>query len=255
MNKVLRYTLIDLARNRFVLAFAFLLLLLSEGLFLLEDDAMKALLSLMQVALAIVPLVVLVFTIVHAYDTQEFVQLLAVQPIARRAILLGRWLALGIAFTAAIAFGLGLPLLLHIGDATAVVFLLAVLLLGWVFAALGTWIATAQRDKARGVGFGIAVWVGMLIVYDALLLWLLFAFSDHPVEPFVVPLAALNPIDLARIAVMLRIDLAALMGYSGAVYQDLFGSISGALIAVGMMLLWTLLPALAAVRSFARKDL
>ena len=52
MRKVFKYTLVDLARNRFVLAFAFLLFLMAEGLFQLEDDPIKALLSLVQIVLA-----------------------------------------------------------------------------------------------------------------------------------------------------------------------------------------------------------
>ena len=49
MLKVFKYTLLDLTRNRFVLGYAALMLLIAQGLFLMEDDPMKALLSLVQV--------------------------------------------------------------------------------------------------------------------------------------------------------------------------------------------------------------
>ncbi len=65
-----------------------------KDLFFVEDDPSKALLSLVQVVMALVPLIALVFTIVYSYDTLEFTQLLAVQPIARRSILAGQLLAL-----------------------------------------------------------------------------------------------------------------------------------------------------------------
>ena len=74
-------------------------------------------------------------------------------------------------------------------------------------------------------------------------------------EPLIVPLAALNPIDLSRILVMLKIDLAALLGYTGAVYQQFFGSLGGMFISFALLLLWISLPAWSAVRAFARKDL
>ena len=74
-------------------------------------------------------------------------------------------------------------------------------------------------------------------------------------EPLIVPLAALNPIDLSRMLIMLQVDLAALLGYTGAVYQRFFGSLGGMLASFTALLLWTLIPAWAAVRAFARKDL
>jgi Cu-processing system permease protein len=123
------------------------------------------------------------------------------------------------------------------------------------FVSLGTLIAVKTRDKARAVGIALAVWAVMVIVYDALLLWGMIAFGDRPVEPFVVPIAALNPIDLARIMVMLKVDLAAMMGYSGAIYKLFFGSLGGMLLAAIALALWVLLPAWCALRAFDRKDL
>ena len=41
---------------------------------------------------------------------------------------------------------------------------------------------------------------------------------------------------------MLKMDVSALMGYTGALYKDFFGSGSGILFTVGIMLLWIILP-------------
>lgn len=255
MVKVFKYTLIDLARNRFVLGYALLMLALSQGLFLLEDDPMKAMLSLVQVVLALVPLIALIFTVVYLYDIQEFTQLLAVQPIARRSILGGQLLAIATALLVAQGFGLGLPLLVHAPGASGLILSLSGSALVLVFVALGALIALRQREKARGVGMALVLWLGFVLVYDAVLMWLMFTTSDYPVEPFVVPLAALNPIDLARILVMLEIDLAAMMGYSGAVYKSFFGGAAGMGMAGIVLLLWCLLPTWRAFRSFRNKDL
>lgn len=255
MHKVFKYTLIDLARNRFVLGYALLMLLVAQGLFVLEDDPTKALLSLVQVVMALVPLVALVFTVVYMYDTLEFTQLLAVQPIRRSAILGGQLLALALALLLAQALGLGLPLLVHSPTVAAMVLSVSGSGLVLVFASLGALIALKQREKARGVGVALAIWFLFVLVYDALLLWLMFSFSDHPIEPFVVPLAGLNPIDLARIMVMLQVDLSAMMGYSGAIYKNFFGSATGTAVAGLIMLLWVAIPVLFAFRVFQRKDL
>ncbi|MCB0793834.1 MAG: ABC transporter permease subunit [Flavobacteriales bacterium] len=255
MIKVFKYTLIDLARNRAMLGYALLLLLVSEGLFQLEGDPMKAFLGLVQVVIALVPLIAMLFTIVYGYDVLEFTQLLAVQPIGRSAILGGQVLALSVSLLLAQGFGLGLPLLVHFPTRVALVLTVTGSALVLVFSALGTLIALSQREKARGVGIGLGVWFVFVLVYDALLMWLMFALSDRPIEPWVVPLAALDPIDLARIMVMLEVDLAAMMGYSGALYKEFFGSTGGMAVALGTLMLWIVVPIAFAFRTFRGKDL
>ncbi|MBX2974091.1 MAG: ABC transporter permease subunit [Flavobacteriales bacterium] len=255
MAKVFKYTLLDLARNRFVLGYAVLMLLIAQGLFMLESDPMKALLSIVQVVLALVPLITLVFTVVYLYDIQEFTQLLAVQPIARRSILGGQLLALAAALLVAQAVGLGIPLLLHAPTMASLVLSLAGSALVLVFVALGALIALRQREKARGVGLSLVVWLLFVLVYDALLMGLMFALSDYPIEPFVIPMAGANPIDLARILVMLEVDLAAMMGYSGAIYKNFFGSGPGMVVAALILLLWVAVPAWRGFVVFRKKDL
>ncbi len=39
-----------------------------------------------------------------------------------------------------------------------------------------------------------------------------------------VGLSALNPIDLSRILILLQLDVSAMMGYTGAVFKDFFGT-------------------------------
>jgi len=255
MWKVYKYTLLDLARNRFALGYALLLLLVSVGLFMLEADNTKALISLTQVVLALVPLLALVFTIIYFYNQYEFTVLLAVQPLHRQSITRAQFLAIGTALLISFLFGVGFPVVAYAPIPIGWTLLLTGAALTMVFCALGMFIAVGQRDRAKAVGIGLATWVFMVLVYDSLLLWLMFSFSDRPIEPVIVPLAALNPIDLSRILIMLKIDLAALLGYTGAVYQQFFGGAGGMLVSFVALLLWMLLPAWGAVRAFARKDL
>lgn len=255
MWKVYKYTLIDLARNKFVAGWLLLLLAISLGLFQLEDQPVKAMLSLSQVLLALVPLVSSVFTIVYLYDAMEFTELLAVQPLRRSMILAGQMLALGTALVLGALVGAGIPLLVYVPGGASLTLLLASVLLTLVFTAIGSLIAIKNREKARGVGLGLVVWFILVMVYDAVLLWIMFAFSDYPIEPLIVPLAALDPIDLARIMVMLKVDLAAMMGYSGAVYEKFFGAATGVLIALTALSAWVAVPSAFAFRAFRKKDL
>jgi len=45
------------------------------------------------------------------------------------------------------------------------------------------------------------------------------------------------------------------MGYTGALYKDFFGSLSGMLYTVGIMFAWMAIPLWLAIRAFKRKDL
>jgi len=255
MWKVYKYTLIDLARNKFVLGWTLLLLAISLGLFQLEDQPVKAMLSLSQVLLALVPLVASVFTIVYIYDVMEFTELLAVQPLRRSKILGGQMAALGTALVLGALVGAGIPLMIFLPGGASVTLILACVMLTLVFVAIGSLIAIKNREKARGVGLGLVVWFLFVLVYDAVLLWIMFAFSDYPIEPLIVPLAALDPIDLGRIMVLLKVDLAAMMGYSGAVYEQFFGTLRGILVALAALMVWVALPSMFAFRAFRRKDL
>jgi Cu-processing system permease protein len=63
-----------------------------------------------------------------------------------------------------------------------------------------------------------------------------------------------NPIDLARLLLLFQFDVAALLGYTGAVFQRFFGATTGVLIAASALVAWAVLPAAAGRRLFLRKD-
>jgi hypothetical protein len=58
------------------------------------------------------------------------------------------------------------------------------------------------------------IWFYFALIYDGLILLILFSFSDYPLEKITLLLSALNPIDLGRISIMLKMDVSALMGYT-----------------------------------------
>ncbi|HEY1055914.1 MAG TPA: ABC transporter permease, partial [Emticicia sp.] len=62
MNKVIKYVVYDIVRNRFVLSYTLLLLLISLAFFGFEADPNKGLLSLLNIILMVVPLVSIIFS-------------------------------------------------------------------------------------------------------------------------------------------------------------------------------------------------
>ncbi|HRG10098.1 MAG TPA: ABC transporter permease subunit, partial [Cyclobacteriaceae bacterium] len=111
------------------------------------------------------------------------------------------------------------------------------------------------RDKAKAIGIALLFWFYFSLIYDGLLLWVIYSFSDYPLEKLTLTLIAFNPIDLARIIMLLQLDISALMGYTGAFYKNFFGSNLGILFSLSLLLLWVLWPVLFALRIFNKKDL
>jgi len=56
------------------------------------------------------------------------------------------------------------------------------------------------------------------------------------------------------VAIMLGLDIAALMGYTGAVFMKFFGSLKGIPVSILSMLLWILIPSFFMVRIAKKKD-
>jgi Cu-processing system permease protein len=197
----------------------------------------------------------LIFTAIYYYNTYDFIELLVAQPLKRSQIFWGMFAGIALPLGLSLALSIFVPVLVHSGLALGLLFCLVVWLLNLVFIAVGMWIAVTHSDKTKGIGIAFLLWFAYSLLYDALVLIFLFAFSDYPLERPMVALVALNPIDLARVAVLLRSDNAALMGYTGAIYKDLFSSSWGSFLALVLMSCWAVLALIRSWRSFLRKDL
>lgn len=46
--------------------------------------------------------------------------------------------------------------------------------------------------------------------------------TDYPLEKATLTLVLLNPVDLGRILMLMQLDISALMGYTGAFFQQFF---------------------------------
>jgi Cu-processing system permease protein len=177
------------------------------------------------------------------------------QPISRRKVLLSEYAGIGSSLLTAVLIGLGIPVLLYDFNSTGLSLLLISCLLSLVFTSISFWASVKSRDKAKGIGIALLLWFYFSLIFDGLLLLLLFAFSDYPLEKFTLAVSTLNPIDLGRIFIMLQMDVSALMGYTGAVYKDFFGSSLGLLYTFGVMIIWGIFPLWLSLRSFRKKDL
>jgi len=255
MLKLSKYVLYDILRSKVVIAYTIFLFIISMSLFRMEENSGKAMLSLLNIVLIVVPLISMIFSTIHYYNSYEFIELMLSQPMSRTKILLSEYGGVAISLVTAFFIGVGIPVLVFSPDATGLAMIFTGMMLSLVFTSIAFWASVKAKDKARGIGFALLLWFYFSLIYDGLILLVLFAFGDYPLEKLTLFLSALNPIDLGRIFIMLKMDVSALMGYTGALYQDFFGSFSGMLFTVGIMVLWAVLPLLLAIRNFKRKDL
>jgi Cu-processing system permease protein len=255
MFRLTKHALYDILRNRFVIFYALFLLVITFSLFSLDSDPGKAVLSLLNIVLMVVPLVSIIFTTIYFFNSYEFIELLVSQPIDRKVIFFSEFFAICLALSTAYGIGVGIPVIILGGDLGAMYLLASGLLLTWVFVALAFVASVSTRDKAKGIGVSLLFWFYFSLIYDGFMLYFIYSFSDYPMEKFTLALISLNPVDLARMLILLKLDLSALLGYTGAFLKDFFGTSLGLSYSVGLLLIWVLAPTAYALRKFLRKDL
>ena len=255
MLKLSKYVLYDILRNKVVIAYTLFLLIVSMSFFQMEENSSKAVLSLLNIVLIVIPLVSMVFSTIHWYNSYEFIELMLTQPVSRKKVLISEFAGIGSSLVTAFLLGVGIPVIIYQFDATGIALLVVGSLLTLVFTSIAFLASIKSRDKARGIGAALLLWFYFALIFDGLLLLILFGFSDYPLEKLTMFLSSLNPIDLGRIYLMLQMDVSALMGYTGATFKEFFGSQMGLFYTMVIMITWIVGPLLLSIRSFNRKDL
>lgn len=255
MKKLVKYVMLDIMRNKIVIGYTVFLLAISFSVFNLDDNSSKGLLSLLNIVLIIVPLLSVIFSTIYVYNSSEFIELLVSQPVKRTSLLTSIYAGLTASLMLAVIVGIGLPVLLYDHSGVGLILVLAGVMLTAVFAGLAILASVITRDKAKGIGVSILLWFYFAIIFDGLILFILFQFSDYPLEKLSIGLTALNPIDLSRILVLLKMDVSAMMGYTGAVFKEFFEGAMGYVFIGVVMLFWIFSPILLAIKKFNKKDL
>ena len=255
MNRITKIILLDILKSKIVLAYTFILAILSWSSFALEDNSAKGILTILNVILFTVPLVSILFATIYLYNSSEFIELLLSQPIKRRKIWISLFLGLSLSMILAFFVGAGIPLLFNSPDSIGVMMLLNGCLITIIFTALAFLSSILTRDKAKGIGIAIMTWLFFALLFDGLVLFLLFQFQDYPIENAMVGITAFSPIDLARIQILLHLDVSVMMGYTGAIFKDFFGTSTGLIVSFFLLSLWTIIPFFISLKKFNKKDL
>lgn len=250
----------DLFRDKWLIAYALIYLVLTDALIRFGGGGPKALLSLSNIVLLFVPLISMIYGVLYMYQSREFVELLLSQPLERKSLFAGLYAGLALPLCIAFLLGSSLPFL-YTGiwltveaDMVAMVFGIGTALT-LIFVGLGFLFALKYYDKKiKGFGLAIMSWLLLAVLYDGLILLVVNVFSDYPLEHTMLGMSMINPIDLARIGVLLKFDISALMGYTGAVFNRFFGSGLGIGVSLSCLMLWISVPAWKSFKTFINKD-
>lgn len=259
MIKILKYSFYDLMRSRWSYVYFFFYLVLGFVLLFLNNDVSKAIITLMNIVIVLTPLIATIFGVMYYYNSREFTELLLAQPIKRKQIFIGQYLGVAISLSLSLVLGLGIPFMAYgLFQSSAIFDFMLLIVVGaflnFIFVALSYNIALSHENKIKGFGYAILMWLFLAVIYDGIFLVSLVVFNDYPLDKVALFATMLNPIDLSRILILLKLDISALLGYTGAIFKQFFGTNFGLFISLGLLTIWVILPVLRMNLKVKKKD-
>ena len=216
--------------------------------------------SLLSLALYLLPLVGLVLG-AHAFGIEDGgTELLLAQPVGRDAVLLGRaaGLAAAVVLVAASGFGLaGLVVLGMAGTEGLAGYALTALgstVVGLAGLALGILLGVRSRRRLGAIAKALVAWVILAVLFDFAAIALLQFVGDGEPGPLLLALLAANPLDGMRALGLVGLGADVLLGPTGAALSRLLSPSGGGVLVAASLLAWCTVPLALAARAFRRKD-
>lgn len=217
-------------------------------------------LSLMNLVLFLVPLTGLIVGVGSVAGGGEALPLLLAQPVSRGEVLVGKYLGLCVALSVAQALGFGgggIVVAFQAGSEQIAGFaaLTALsLLLGCLSLAAALCIASLAADRLRALSLAILLWLSMVVLYDVAILGATALLRGLPLQAVLIPALLVNPVDLVRVLITIAVGSGALFGPTSAVLVRFFGGGGGVILALGALIVETLVPLVVALHIFRRRD-
>lgn len=211
--------------------------------------------SLAAIATYLVPLAALAFgfDIVVGADEAGWLDVVFALPVSRGQVVIGSYLGRAVTLAAATVLGFGLGgglIILLTGALAAAMFIrvvIATVLLGLTFLAIGTLVSAVAPRKTHALGGILLVWVWFAFIHDLLALGVIAAI-ELP-ELALSTAVLLNPVAVYRVIVLTGVESAA-GGFAAAVATT--GLALPVLVAA--MIVWIGGPLWAATRAVKRRS-
>lgn len=258
MLKIIKYQIQDIIRSKWILIYTAFFFIVSYSFFSFSSNFTKIIISLMNITLFIIPIVTIIFSTIFLYNNKDYIIFMLSQPIERKTLFFGLYIGVVIPLIVSFLFGICSPLLFFTYKIDPLIFLMLIaegILLSLIFSSLAFYIATINENKILGLGISIFCWLFFTVIYDGIILLILYHFQDYPLEKVSLIITFLNPIDLARILLILKLDISALMGYTGAIFKSFFSNSFSIVLSFISMIIWAAVPLCLGLKSFTKKDL
>jgi len=253
----------------FAVAFAILALTVAVSGYVLSggsgvQDFSRTAASLVQLVILLVPLTALLLGVLTLASDRGNAELLFSQPVSRAAILLGRVLGLYQALISAQAIGFGaagLVIYARAGEDGVVGFLVVVaagFVLTGVCLGLAALIAAGNigRRRSRALAVALVVWLVLVVLADLAALGAASLLRSGPASRLLISAAIVNPVGAVRTAALLLIEGTAAFGSASlALLRFSGGPFRAGLLLAASLVLWLVLPFLAASRRLSRADI
>jgi len=172
---------------------------------------------------------------------------------------MGQYIGISLSLTLSLVLGLGIPFVAYGLFMSSAIFDFSLLLvvgsfLNFIFVALSYNIALSTENKIKGFGYAILMWLFLAVIYDGIFLISLVFFNEYPLDKFSLIATMFNPIDLSRILILLKLDISALLGYTGAVFRKFFGTNLGMVLSMTVLIFWVIIPVFIMNLKLRKKD-
>ena len=256
IKNIITYQLKDLLRSKWILFYGAFFYLITEILLQFSGNESKSVIGILNMCLILVPVISIIYGSIYVYNSREFIELMLTQPIKRFSLYVGLYFGLAIPMALMFVLGVGIPLVIFNPSMFFLYFYLLIsgTLITFSYIGIAFLISFLLDDKAKGIGACFLFWMLTAIFYDGLIMFLIWKFEEYPLEVPIIISAILNPIDSARVMVMLKLDIAALLGYTGAVFEKFFGTAMGLVISISSLLFYIITSFYLGLKVFLRKD-
>lgn len=266
---IARHELHGALRVKMVPAFAALFAVLAVGIALAGLGASGQLLvqgftrtsvSLLTLALYLLPLLGAVLGASAFGGEDGATELLLAQPIGRGEALLGRAAGLYAALAGVAFAGFGAAGALVAATAGTVglrgfaLSALGATAVGCVGLGAGVLVGVLVRRRTSAVGWALAAWFSAAVLYDLAAIAVLQLFGTGEPGPWLVALLAANPIDGVRAVALVGLGADVLLGPTGAALQRLLGPGGGSLYILATLGAWLVVPPALATVVYRRRD-
>lgn len=219
--------------------------------------------SLASLSVYLIPLIALMLSfdaLVGEFE-RGTMMLLLTYPVKRWQVIIGKFLGHVIILFIAILVGYGgaiLVMMLFTGVGSEgwqayVVMMASSLLLGAVFVALGYLVSVLVRERATAAGAAIGLWLIFVVLYDLLLFGALLLDEGQLIgQQLFAALMLVSPTDTYRIFNLSMFEgVSQAAGIAGVASE---ANMNGVLL-LGVMLLWLIVPLIATLMVFQRREL